>query len=62
MAVYSCNPIASTVTKRNGILYFLRSNDKIESEEIKNVIITLDEMFNKSGTTYYSSLGVLKMA
>ena len=58
----SCNPIASTVTKRNGILYFLRSNDKIESEEIKNVIITLDEMFNKSGTTYYTSLGVLKMA
>ncbi|CAC5412332.1 unnamed protein product [Mytilus coruscus] len=58
----SCNPLASTVTKRNGILYFLRSNEKIESNELKDVIVTLDEMFNKSSATFYASFGVLKMA
>ncbi|XP_063411814.1 uncharacterized protein LOC134694702 [Mytilus trossulus] len=58
----SCNPLASTVTKRNGILYFLRSNEKIESNELKDVIVTLDEMFNNSSATFYASFGVLKLA
>ena len=57
----TCIPLASESTKRNGILYFLRSNEKNESEELMDVIIALDEMYNSSASTFYVSFGVLKM-